>query len=150
MKIKSNEIKQLIKETYDKQIKIKNLSENAEKLKSEIKALNEDDFYNPSTNVSNFNQPPTNQKQESIFDARPVNIIIFNFQGATIKVKRQIDDIFKVTDASESAKLKEGDYIQIQGNDILSKGRTFTFNIFRMTGLKYQSNQLESWRIVKN
>ncbi len=151
MKIKSNEIKQLVKEAYDKQIKIKTLTESAEKIKDEIKALNENDFYGAPANGGTSNTyAQESQKQESIFNARPGNIIIFNFQGATIKVKRQVDDIFRVIDATESGKLKEGDYIQIQGNDILKQGRTLTFNIFRMTGLKYKSNQLESWTIVKN
>lgn len=155
MKIKSNEIKQLVKEAYEKQIKIKTLTENAEKIKEEIKTLNEDDFYNSSSTAGGANSYTSTstaavQKDESIFNAKPGNIIIFNFQGATIKVKRQVDDIFKVIDATESAKLKDGDYVQVQGNDILTPGRTLTFNIFRPTGLKYQSNQLNSWTIVKN
>jgi len=91
----------------------------------------------------------TNEKQESIFDAKPGETIIFNFQDVTIKVQRQLDDLFKVTDASESKKLKDGDYIKIQGNDTLASGKKFKFVILRQA-LNYESNPLVSWKVIKN
>jgi hypothetical protein len=65
------------------------------------------------------------EKRESILDARPGEIVILNFEGITIKVQRQLGDLFKVLDASESHKLKDGDYIMAKGNDIFEKGRKF-------------------------
>ena len=92
---------------------------------------------------------PKSEKQESIFDAKPGETVIFNFQDVTIKVQRQLDDLFKVTDASESKKLKDGDYIKIQGNDTLAPGKKFKFVILRQA-LNYESNPLQSWKVIKN
>ena len=87
---------------------------------------------------------------ESIFDSKPGETVILNFEGVTIKMERQLDDLFKVVDAAESEKLKDGDYIKIQGNDTLSTGKSFKFIIYRETPLKYETNPLESWKIIKN
>lgn len=89
-------------------------------------------------------------ESESIFDTRPGETVIFNFQDVTIKVQRQLDDLFKVVDARESKKLKDGDLIHIQGNDILKRGRKFTFDIYRIAGVRYESNPLVSWKVIKN
>lgn len=94
--------------------------------------------------------PESNEPSESIFDAKPGETIIFNFQDVTIKVQRQLDDLFKVTDAAESKKLKDGDYVQIKGNDTLANGKSFKFDVLRATGVNYQSNPLTSWKIIKN
>ncbi len=89
-------------------------------------------------------------ESESIFDAKPGETVIFNFQDVTIKLQRQLDDLFKVVDAAESQKLNDGDYVKIQGNDQLKKGRKFNFNIYRVAGVKYQSNPLAGWKVIKN
>ena len=92
---------------------------------------------------------PSQDNSESIFDAKPGEIVIFNFQDVTIKAQRQLDDLFKITDASESKKLKEGDYVKIQGNDLLSVGKKLKFAILRQA-LNYESNPLQSWKVIKN
>ncbi len=94
--------------------------------------------------------PADETESESIFDTRPGETVIFNFQDVTIKVQRQLDDLFKVVDARESKKLKDGDLIHIQGNDILKRGRKFTFDIYRIAGVRYESNPLVSWKVIKN
>jgi hypothetical protein len=107
-------------------------------------------FDNGNYNMDNIQQGQQEEENESIFDARPGETVIFNFQDVTIKLQRQLDDLFKVVDAAESKKLSDGDYIKIQGNDQLKKGRTFTFNIYRVAGLKYESNPLVAWKVIKN
>lgn len=89
------------------------------------------------------------EKLESVFDTRPNDIIIFNFQDCTIKLRRISDDLFQVIDAEESLKLQDGDYIQIKGNDIIQNGRQFVFTILRKA-INYKSRPLVGWRIVKN
>ena len=90
------------------------------------------------------------EKTESIFDARPNETVILNFEGITIKVKRQLDDLFKVVDAAESQKLEEGDYIRVKGNDVLQPGSKFKFSILREIPAKYETKPLRSWKIIKN
>jgi hypothetical protein len=87
---------------------------------------------------------------ESIFDSKPGETVILNFEGVTVKMERQLDDLFKIVDAAESEKLKDGDYVKIQGNDSLVPGKSFKFLIYRETPLKYETNPLESWKIIKN
>lgn len=90
------------------------------------------------------------KSSESIFDSKPGETVILNFEGVTVKMERQLDDLFKVVDAAESEKLKDGDYVKIQGNDSLVPGKSFKFLIYRETPLKYETNPLESWKIIKN
>lgn len=90
------------------------------------------------------------KKRESIFDAKPGETVIFNFNGITIKVQRQLDDLFKVTDASESGKLKDGDYLRAKGNDVLESGRKFKFAVLRAIPVDYETRELSSWKIIKN
>jgi hypothetical protein len=98
--------------------------------------------------TSHVKENPTSS--ESIFDSKPGETVILNFEGVTIKMERQLDDLFKIVDAAESEKLKDGDYIKIQGNDTLNPGKSFKFIIYRETPLKYETNPLESWKIIKN
>lgn len=92
----------------------------------------------------------TAEASDSIFDIKPGQTVILNFEGVTLKMERQLDDLFKIVDAAESEKLKDGDYIKIQGNDSLDSGKSFKFVIYRETPLKYETNPLESWKIIKN
>ena len=87
---------------------------------------------------------------ESIFDSKQGETVILNFEGVTLKMERQLDDLFKIVDAAESEKLKDGDYIKIKGNDSLLPGKSFKFVIYRETPMKYETNPLESWKIIKN
>lgn len=151
--IKRSELNSLIKGEVIKQNKKLALESKKTEVLKALEILNEED-----TNVVGApNQGPAPaptaekpaEKQESIFDAKPGETIIFNFQDVTIKVQRQLDDLFKVTDASESKKLKDGDYIKIQGNDTLASGKKFKFVILRQA-LNYESNPLASWKVIKN
>ena len=156
------ELKNMISEQVRKQTKIKNLMESKKRIEDQLNSLLKEYVQTspapaPQTTSStyvgangNLGTTEKNDKQESIFDTRPNETIIFNFQDVTIKVQRQLDDMFKVVDANESKKLKVGDYIKIQGNDILQQGREFKFAIYRDAGVVYQSNPLMSWRIIKN
>ena len=89
-------------------------------------------------------------KKESIYDAKPGNTLIIDFENVTIKLQRVYDDLFKVIDAAESKQLKNNDYIKIEGNDILEQGKKFTFKIFREANVKYESNPIKGWRIIKS
>lgn len=176
MKINKNDLLKLVKEEVNKQDKKQLLVQQIEQIQEEISRIDQglvimNEFVNaPSLNPGvNMQpqaqdqtqvqaQPQTNQQNfsgeveesESIFDARPGETVIFNFQDVTIKVQRQLDDLFKVVDAAESKKLKDGDYIKIKGNDILKRGRKFSFSIFREAGIRYESNSLLSWKVIKN
>jgi hypothetical protein len=147
MKIKIEELKGLIKEEYTRQEKKIQIESKIQAIEKELSLLNEG-FEIPS----HLQEPPTKEEEgssESIFDAKPGEVIVFNFQDVTIKAQKQYGDLFQITDAAESKKLKEGDYIKIQGNDLLQKGKKFKFTILR-EAIKYETNPLISWRIIKN
>lgn len=94
--------------------------------------------------------PEKTKETESIFDAKPGETIIFNFQDVTLKVQRLFNDLFMITDAATSKKLKDGDVVQIKGNDTLESGKSFKFDVLRPTEVNYQSNPLVNWKIIKN
>ncbi len=153
------EVKNLVSEELNKQIRIQKLQEQRQIIENQLSNLLKEYVQTmPNTEMGNsyvdsagsFQSPKKEEKSESIFDTRPNETIILNFQDVTIKVQRQLDDLFKVVDASESKKLKDGDYIKIKGNDILQQGREFKFVIYRDAGVVYDSNALQSWRIIKN
>lgn len=145
--IKKEELNAMIQAEMEKQEKKLQLEGRIKELEAELSIINE--------NVQSVGQPNNSantgsaEKTESIFDARPGETIVFNFQDVTIKVQRQLDDLFKIVDASESKKLKDGDYIKIQGNDTLQVGKRFKFVILR-EALKYESNPIASWKVIKN
>lgn len=147
MKVSKEEIQEMKKDIINKNEQKALLEAKINQIKGELSKLNEA----LSVDDAVFQQrPKAEQKEESIFDAKPGEIIAFNFQDVTIKAQRQLDDLFKITDANESQKLKEGDYIKIKGNDVLKQGKKFTFSILREIPLKYESNPLVSWRFIKN
>ena len=146
LKIGKNELNDLIKEEVVRQENKLLLKKRISEVKSELQQL--DEFVNAPAMQSAV-PAVKEEKSESIFDAKPGETVLFNFQDVTIKMQRQLDDLFKITDAMESKKLKEGDYIKIQGNDILQKGRKFKFVILRKA-IDYESNQLLSWKVIKN
>ena len=162
LEIKRSELNSLIQEEVLKQEKKLALESKKATIISKIERLDEYQI-NGIAATSTPTQAPiatpaptqapakqeTGEKQESIFDAKPGETVIFNFQDVTIKVQRQLDDLFKVTDASESKKLKDGDYVKIQGNDTLANGKKFKFIILR-EALKYETNPLQSWKVIKN
>lgn len=155
IEIKRSELNSLIQNEVLKQEKKLALESEKSKILESLKKLDEQATTTPGTPNAGTGAPTagtpntTNEKQESIFDAKPGETVIFNFQDVTIKVQRQLDDLFKVTDASESKKLKDGDYIKIQGNDTLASGKRFKFVILRQA-LNYESNPLMSWKVIKN
>lgn len=144
MEINRKELDGLIMSEVVKQDKKLQLENKIKNIQKELTLLNEgpENIYTP--------EPAVAEEEVSIFDdTKPGSILILNFQDCTIKMQRQLDDLFKITDAAESKKLKEGDYIKIQGNDLLQKGKRVKFVILR-EALKYESNSLNSWRIIKN
>lgn len=150
MEIKRSELNSLIQNEVLKQEKKLVLQSEKTKILKQIEKLDEQmAAIGSQPTASSQPQSQTQEKQESIFDAKPGETVIFNFQDVTIKVQRQLDDLFKVTDASESKKLKDGDYIKIQGNDTLASGKKFKFVILRQA-LNYESNPLISWKVIKN
>ena len=154
IEITRDELNSLIQESVVRQEQKLALEMKKNKILKELEHLNEDvatatPSGTPATTSPDKGAVPPAEKQESIFDAKPGETVIFNFQDVTIKVQRQLDDLFKVTDASESKKLKDGDYIKIQGNDTLANGKKFKFVILRQA-LNYESNPLQSWKVIKN
>lgn len=97
-----------------------------------------------------INMDAPSQETESIYDAKPGNTLIIDFENITIKLQRVHDDLFKVTDAAGSEVLKNNDYVKVEGNDILGKDKKMTFRIFREIQLKYESNAIQDWRIIKS
>ena len=169
MIIKKRVFLQLVQEEVQRQNKKQELLNRMQELENQISELDnsspilkefvESQTYNATPSMmdtGNYNLQQIDGAQqgetenESIFDARPGETVIFNFQDVTIKLQRQLDDLFKVVDAAESKKLNDGDYVKIQGNDILKRGRKFTFNIYRVAGVRYESNPLVGWKVIKN
>jgi predicted component of viral defense system (DUF524 family) len=146
MKITKAELKELIKESVTKFQKKTILENRLKEIKAELDSLNENEAIMPTAEE----EPKTEEKSESIFDSKPGETVILNFEGVTLKIERQLDDLFKVVDAAESKKLKDGDYVKIQGNDTLEAGKNFKFIIYREAPLKYETNPLNSWKIIKN
>ena len=142
MRVSNEEIKKMINEEKSKQEQKLFLEAKIIALENELNGLSENTMVAPA--------PVKTEEKKSIYDAKPGEVIILNFENVTIKVKRQLDDLFKVEDAAESQKLKEGDYIKAKGNDILQVGRKFTFSILREIPYKYETNALQGWRIIKN
>lgn len=149
LKISKKELDGLIKEEVVRQEKKQKLLAKIDILKENIKRIDEIGEMQPYAAQPTNGAVTSNEKTESIFDAKPGETVVFNFQDVTIKVQRQLDDLFKVVDAMESKKLNDGDYIKIQGNDTLQKGKKFKFIILRES-LKYESNPLVSWKVIKN
>ena len=113
-------------------------------IKEKLAVLNEEE-------VPMDSEAPVQEKNtESIYDAKPGNTLIIDFENVTIKLQRVYDDLFKVIDASESKQLKNNDYIKVEGNDLLEQGKKFTFKIFREANIKYESNPIKDWRIIKS
>jgi hypothetical protein len=143
MKLTKQQLKDIIKESVERHSKSFILKQRLDKINQELKQLNENEDFevSPKEEV---------EEKESIFDSKPGETVILNFDGVTIKIERQLDDLFKVVDAAESQKIEEGDYVKIQGDDSLDKGKTFKFSIYRKTNLPYETNELQSWKIIKN
>lgn len=147
MIVTKSELRNMIKESVDKYKNQYLLEKRLNEVKKELSYLNEDDSFMQSNQES---QEIDSQPKESIFDSKPGETIIMNFDGVTVKLERQLDDLFKVVDAAESKKLSDGDYVKIQGNDSLEQGKSYKFLIYRETPLKYETNPLQSWKIIKN
>jgi len=137
MKIKQSEISRLVKESIKRNKKKSQLKEKIEELEQKLHNINEQE-----------NQ--AEDKRESIFDAKPGEIVVLSFDGVTIKIQRQLDDLFKIIDASESEKLKDGDYIKPQGDDTLIPGKKFKFSVLRAIDAPYITNPLVDWKIIQN
>ena len=114
-------------------------------IKERLSFLNENETM-PSADV----ETQESKDKESIYDAKPGNTLIIDFENVTIKLQRVYDDLFKVIDAAESKQLKNNDYIKVEGNDILDQGKKLTFKIFREANIKYESNPIKDWRIIKS
>ena len=113
-------------------------------IKEKLAVLNEEEI--PMDSEASVQEKDT----ESIYDAKPGNTLIIDFENVTIKLQRVYDDLFKVIDAAESKQLKNNDYIKVEGNDLLEQGKKFTFKIFREANIKYESNPIKDWRIIKS
>lgn len=176
IQISRSELNALIQAEVDKQEKKLALENKKSKLMESLKRLNEDittgaPAIGSSALDSSIAQPANispspapeggpapnpaqapeqKEESESIFDAKPGETIIFNFQDVTLKVQRLWNDLFMITDAATSKKLKDGDVVQIKGNDTLEAGKSFKFDVLRPTEVNYQSNPLTNWKIIKN
>jgi hypothetical protein len=173
IQISRSELNALVQAEVEKQEKKLALENKKAKLMESLKKLNEDITTGaPAVGSmaldSNVAQPanpapvggpapapatapePKEEESESIFDAKPGETIIFNFQDVTLKVQRLWNDLFMITDAATSKKLKDGDVVQIKGNDTLEAGKSFKFDVLRPTEVNYQSNPLTNWKIIKN
>ena len=152
MKITKSELKELIKESLTNNIKKIEHLKKINSIEKELAFLNENEGM-PVLNQTNeySNVVPTEEKSQdsqSIYDVakNPGSTIILNFEGVTIKLQKQFEDLFKVVDAENSGKLEEGDYVKLKGNDTLEEGKVIEFEVYRRTELKYKTNPLQSWK----
>lgn len=151
MVVTKSELRNMIKESVDKYKNQYLLEKRLNEVKKELSYLNEDDSFMQSNQESQeIDSQPKPKEKESIFKiSEPGETIIMNFDSVTIKLERQLKDLFKVVEASESKKLSDGDYVKIQGNDYLEQGKSYEFLIYRETPLKYETNPLQDWKIIK-
>ena len=152
MKITKSELKELIKESLTNNIKKIELLKKLNSIEKELAFLNENEgmpTLNQTNEYSNIAPKETeSQDSQSIYDVakNPGSTIILNFEGVTIKLQKQFEDLFKVVDAENSGKLEEGDYVKLKGNDTLEEGKVIEFEVYRRTELKYKTNPLQSWK----
>ena len=152
MKITKSELKELIKESLNNNIKKIELLKKLNSIEKELAFLNENEgmpTLNQTNEYSNIAPKETeSQDSQSIYDVakNPGSTIILNFEGVTIKLQKQFEDLFKVVDAENSGKLEEGDYVKLKGNDTLEEGKVIEFEVYRRTELKYKTNPLQSWK----
>ena len=163
-KYTAREIKSLITEEIQQQIRINKLLEAKKKITNDLNVLLEE--FRTSNNNVFYQEPEVKKggKNETIFHTKPGNVISLSFQDIKgLKLRRQkrstpgmIDNdlMWKVEDAANSTRLKKGDYLEIEGNDNLEQGNTFVFSIYRPTengdslkpiGIKYETSPLTSW-----
>jgi hypothetical protein len=168
MEIKKSELKALVHKAVEKQGKKSLLESKRAEILNKIKQINEDAATtNLASVIKNSSQTDTNppiqpgtqttpaaaptikaEKQESLFDAKPGETVILNFQDITFKVQRLHDDLFKVVD-SASTKIHNGDFLILKGPGDLIPGKEFQFMVLREAP-SYQSNALQTWKIIKN
>jgi hypothetical protein len=152
MKITKSELKELIKESLNNNIRKIELLKKINSIEKELAFLNENEgmpTLNQTNEYSNIAPKETeSQDSQSIYDVakNPGSTIILNFEGVTIKLQKQFEDLFKVVDAENSGKLEEGDYVKLKGNDTLEEGKVIEFEVYRRTELKYKTNPLQSWK----
>lgn len=152
MKITKSELKELIKESLTNNIKKIELLKKLNSIEKELAFLNENEgmpVLNQTNELSNVAPKESeSQDSQSIYDVakNPGSTIILNFEGVTIKLQKQFEDLFKVVDAENSGKLEEGDYVKLKGNDTLEEGKVIEFEVYRRTELKYKTNPLQSWK----
>lgn len=152
MKITKSELKELIKESLNNNIRKIELLKKLNSIEKELAFLNENEgmpVLNQTNELSNVAPKESeSQDSQSIYDVakNPGSTIILNFEGVTIKLQKQFEDLFKVVDAENSGKLEEGDYVKLKGNDTLEEGKVIEFEVYRRTELKYKTNPLQSWK----
>ena len=173
MIIKKNELLSLIQEEVKKQDRKQSLQIRIQELEQEINELNNNsvllnEFLGaelPGPYPTQYTPPGTPEQQlaksggkkevepESIYDSKPGQGLVLNFQDVTIKVSRQHDNIFKVTDSTQSKVLQDNDLIQVvidKGEHKWEKGKEYTFKLLnRLEGKVYHTNPLMSWEHVK-
>jgi hypothetical protein len=142
MKITKSELKELIKESVSKFQKKEILENRVKEINAKIKFLNEDEVAMQDVEVST-------EEKGNIFDTKLGEILILNFEGRTLKLKRVWDALFLVTDGFESTHLNTGDYVEMQGNPDLNAGREYTFKVYKPTR-DVETSALQSWKVVKN
>ena len=179
MIVKKNDLISLIQEEVKKQDKRQLLNVRIQELQEAINNINENsvllkELVGTGVDLSgkdnigsypSYSPPGTPEQQlaksgnkkeiepESIYSSKPGQGLVLNFQDTTIKVARQHDNIFKVTDATQSKVLKDGDLIQLiieKGEHKWEVGRKYRFKFLnRQEGKAYDSNALMSWEHVK-
>tara|TARA_B110000503_G_scaffold109460_1_gene163807 strand:- start:452 stop:880 length:429 start_codon:yes stop_codon:yes gene_type:complete len=142
MKVTKSQLKNLIRESVKTHIKKEGLKNRLNTISEELNKLNEDGEMEVMV-------PEVSESSETIFDAKPGEILILNFEGRTLKLRRVWDALFLVTDGFESTHLNTGDYVELQGNPDLTPGREYTFKVYKPTR-DVESSALQSWKIAKN
>lgn len=161
MILKKEVLFQMIQEEVKRQNKKQLIGQRIEEIINEIESINNsssliNEF--ESTAINNFPANNVSDKEEdtmSFYKSKPGQTLILNFEGLTLKLARQTDDVFKVINASQSQQLEDGDIIQVglpqghKGEHVWRKGSEYQFKfISRNIGKIYQTNKLKSWEVV--
>ncbi len=142
MKVTKSQLKNLIKESVKSYVEKESLKNRLNNINKELYKLNENEEMEAV-------MTQTSESSETIFDTKPGEILILNFEGRTLKLRRVWDALFLVSDGFESTHLNTGDYVELQGNPDLTVGREYTFKVYKPTR-NVESSALQSWKIAKN
>lgn len=163
MILKKEALFQMIQEEVIRQSKKQQIAKRIQEIVNEIAEIDSNSYMINEFQSSAITNFPANDVQQdadddtmSFYEVKPGQALLLNFEGLTLKLSRQSDDVFKVMDGSQSKQLQDNDLIQVSlpqghtGEHVWRKGSEYDFKFLtRNVGQRYHTNKLKSWEIVR-